>query len=134
MTVKFSGAPRAWLALSGSIVASLLIGLQAQSGFVALRPDGIDPPMVCGTEPLRHLRAQATTPSEIADGEPLFFDQDPPLVSPNHDGPITLRNFNVVGDFATVQFRRYDPNASDGRLETWTRVNSRAVGGRVISL
>jgi len=122
------------LALSASVAASMFIDLQGQSGFVALRPDGVDPQSVCGTEAFRHLRAQATPVSGITDGEPLFFDQDPPLLRPNHDGEITLRNFNVAGDFPTVQFRRYDPNASEGRLETWRRVNSRAVGGRVISL
>src|SRR5207245_9927025 len=41
---------------------------------------------------------------------------------------------HIARDYATVQCRRYDPNDSNGRLETWTRVNSRAVDGRVVSM
>jgi hypothetical protein len=122
------------IVLSAAGFVLLGAGPGAQTLPAALAPDGIDRPSVCGTQPLRHLRAEATAPDGIADGEPLFFEQDPPLVSANYDGPITLRHFNVVGDFATVQFRRYDPAQATGRLETWTRVNSRSVDGRVISI
>lgn len=108
--------------------------LGAQNAALPLRPDGVDPPSVCGTDVQRHMLARFGPLAATPDGEPLFFDQDPPLVFANHSGPITLRNFNILGDFATVQFRRYDPNNSAGRLETWTRANSRSVAGHVISI
>jgi hypothetical protein len=70
----------------------------------------------------------------MPDGEPLGFDQDPPLVFPDLTDSITLRNFEVVGDYATVQFSRFDPDSSDGQLESWDRLTSRSVDGRVISI
>jgi hypothetical protein len=112
-----------------------LVALWAQTtGRTAIPPDGTDPRVVCGTELVRHARAQATVDTAISNGEPLFFDQDPPLVFPSYNGPITLRNFNIVGDHATIQFRRYDPTSPTGRIETWQRLTSRTVAGRVVSI
>jgi hypothetical protein len=122
------------LGVAAALTLVLTLRPRAQGDPGPLRPDGLDPQSACGTQVERHLRASFTTTAATGDGEPLFFDQDPPLVFANHSGPITLRDFNVLGDYSTVQFRRYDPNDSSGRLETWTRVNSRSVGGRVISI
>src|SRR5262245_37560155 len=122
------------LAAAAPLLVVLTLRPGAQNGPAPFRPDGLDPETACGTQVERNLRGLITMLDATADGEPLFFDQDPPLVFANHSGPITLRNFNVIGDYSSVQFRRYDPNNSSGRLETWSRVNSRAVGGRVISI
>jgi len=70
----------------------------------------------------------------LADGEPLNFDQNPPLLYPDYHGAIAFDNFSIVGDFPTVQFFRPDHDLTDGRPETWTRVNSRVVNGQVISV
>jgi hypothetical protein len=73
--------------------------------------------------------------SAIADGESLSYDQDPPVVFNDYNGPITLRNLSIVGDYASVQFRRTNYDAPDNvTVETWNRVNSRSVDGRVISV
>src|SRR4029453_12925141 len=117
----------AWLAVACGVVLST-----AQSQRVALISDRIDPPLLCGTEVERDPRTQAIAPNGLADGEPLFFDQDPPLIRPDYTGPITLKQFNVVGDYATVQFLRYDRDLPDGVLETWHRVTSRSVAGQII--
>jgi hypothetical protein len=114
---------RRWHPRVLAVVVALMVGLTlrpgAQNEPTALRPDGVDPQTACRTQVERDLRALVTTLDATADGEPIFFDQDPPLVFANHGGSITLRNFNVLGDYSTVQFRRYDPNNSSGRLETW---------------
>jgi hypothetical protein len=90
----------------------------------------------CGTSALRDLlgiRPQAVI--GIADGESLSYEQDPPVVFNDYTGPITLRNFSIVGDYPSVQFRRTNYDAPDNvTVETWNRVNSRSVDGRVISV
>jgi hypothetical protein len=106
----------------------------AQSPRVARVSEPVEPPQFCGTVSERDPRGLAVAPFGIADGEPPFFDQDPPLIRPDYTGPITLRNFNVVGDFSTVEFVRYDRDIVDGVTETWQRVNSRSVSGQVISI
>ena len=95
---------------------------------------GASSPVPAPQAPKMSSYAYTVAPTAIADGEPLFFDQEPPLISANYSGPVTLRHFNVAGDYATVQFRRYDPSDAAGRIETWTRVNSRSVDGRVVSV
>src|SRR5580765_8873427 len=119
----------AWLAVACGVVLST-----AQSQRVALISNRVEPPLLCGTEVERDPRTQAIAPDGLADGEPLFFDQDPPVIRPDYTGPITLRHFNVVGDYATVQFLRYDRDLPAGVLETWPRVTSRSVSGQIISI
>jgi hypothetical protein len=131
---------RHWLRRGSLLAVAAIVAFlfadqpRAQDSPLALRPDGVDPQSACGTQVERHLLARVTATAATPDGEPLFFDQDPPLVFANYSGTITLRNFNILGDYSTVQFRRYDPNDSSGRLETWTRITSRSVAGRVISI
>src|SRR6266699_5926146 len=95
-----------WLVLATAVAVSFCVGvLQGQpSTPVPLLPNGIVPPSVCGTRAESHLTGAIAPAAAIADGEPLFFEQDPPLVFPNHSGPIVLRNFNIVGDYPTVDF------------------------------
>jgi hypothetical protein len=73
-------------------------------------------------------------PNGLADGEPFTFDQDPPLLFADYTGPITLHNFSVVGDVASVQFFRTTPAAPDGITETWNRTTTRSVSGQLISV
>src|SRR5213083_1519594 len=88
-----------WLVVATAIASLLAIGvLRGQSPApVPLPPNGVDPPTVCGTRADSHLTGAIAPAAILPDGEPLFFDQDPPLVFSDHDGPITLRNFNIVG-------------------------------------
>jgi len=116
------------------VVACAAVLSTAQSPRVALPGNRVERPLPCGTEVERDRRTQAIAPNGLADGEPLFFDQDPPVIRPDYTGPITLKRFNVVGDYATVQFLRYDRDLPDGVLETWPRVTSRSVSGQIISI
>jgi hypothetical protein len=70
----------------------------------------------------------------LADGEPLSFRQDPPILLPDHSGPLSLREVTVVGDVATVRFKRFDPDVEEGQIETWNRVTTRTIAGTLVSL
>jgi len=103
---------------------------------LSLPGDTPDPPIRCGTTTQRNLMGiqPEAVPGGLPDGEPLFFDQDPPLVFADHVGPIILRGFSVIGDFASVQFLRDDSDRPEGRTETWHRINSRSINGQLISI
>jgi hypothetical protein len=123
------------LATFVAVVVLALTGVpRAQLRPQALLPGARAVDLECGTSferaPDRGNRTLSA--SGIADGEALSFDQDPPLVFANQSGPISFHSFEVVGDYPTVQFRR---STGDGdALETWRRVTSRSVDGRVISI
>lgn len=71
----------------------------------------------------------------LRDGEPLSFLQDPPILRPDHHGPFALRDLVVLGDFETVTFERADGTAPSGvAVETWTRLGTRWIHGRLASV
>ena len=69
----------------------------------------------------------------MVDGQPLSFEQSPPLLSPDYTGDFGLRRFLVVGDFATVQFHRADVD-DPTHIETWQRTTTTTIGSRVVSV
>jgi hypothetical protein len=99
----------------GRVSAVLVVGLAAtvvgQTPAPGTLPPGDRPfpPVQCGTsapwEINGRIRPQAL-PGGLADGEPFTFEQDPPLLFADYTGPVTLHNFSVIGDFATMRFRR----------------------------
>jgi hypothetical protein len=119
-------------------VASIALLLSARSPRAERRLQTLapNPPAaeaVCGTSvdaDVRGMHADAVTPS--ASGDVLSFDQDPPLITPNHSGPIVLRHFEVVGDVPTLEFHRADLTAP--RIEIWQRITTRGAGGHLISV
>ena len=122
------------IAAAAAVVFVVLVGAPRAQ----LRPQAIVPQkrivdLECGTSLERAGRGnRALASGGIADGEALSFDQDPPLVLASQTGGVTFHDFEVVGDYPTVQFRR---STADGDvLETWRRVTSRSVDGRVISI
>lgn len=91
------------------------------------------PEAVCGTSidrDVRGLRPYST--AKPRDGDLLSFDQDPPLVSADYSGTITFRQFEIVGDYATLEFRRADLPGS--QPEVWRRLTTRSVNGRLVSV
>jgi hypothetical protein len=101
---------------------------------VTLPSESSLPQVACGTrvdEGLRGIRLRAV---QVADGETLSFEQDPPLVLPNYSGRVTLRRFSVVGDVPTLDFHRWNPDNPAGDVETWQRTTTRPIGGRLISV
>src|SRR5687767_3251731 len=98
--------------------------------------DSLDPSVyieeafVCGTDlDYRVSRGRAVAPG-LEDGDGLMFEQTPPILTPDLTGTFSLR-VHVVGDLASVQFDRSDPDATPS-LETWPRATTRTAEGRLI--
>lgn len=88
-------------------------------------------PEVCGTLAPEAEAARRFRPRRVLqDNTPVSFDQDPPLITGDYRGALTLRNFVVTGDIETLQFR---PVGSDER-ETWSRSATTQVGRRTMSV
>jgi hypothetical protein len=120
--------------MATAVLAALTFVASSQTLPVTLRSDAPQPPLLCGTrvdEGLRGIRPRAV---QVADGETLSFEQDPPLLTAHYEGAVTLRQFSVVGDVASLEFHRYNPDNPEGDLEVWPRSRSQAVGGRLISV
>ena len=87
--------------LFGVAAAALAVRLGAQAPELALRGEAVSPSLQCGTtgefEPGR-LRPRSL-PGGFADGEPLSYDQDPPLVYPDYRGAVN-RGGRFLGDRA----------------------------------
>jgi hypothetical protein len=116
------------------VIVALTGAPQAQLRPQAILPDARAVDLMCGTSSDRDDRRGNRTlaTAGIADGEALSFEQDPALALANQPGPVTLRNFEIAGDYPTVQFRR--STAEGDVLETWRRVTTRSVAGRVVSV
>jgi len=84
---------------------------------------------VCGTRADRLDLASARPLDTLVDGQPLMFEQNPSLVTADHDGPITFKNFRVVGDVPTLRFFLLD-----GSMETWNRTGTDVIVGRTVSI
>ena len=118
-----------WSCLAGGV------GALQKDAPVPLRSDGVRVrARVCGTFEDRGRALRPTALTAAADGEPVMFVQDPAILSADREGPITLRSFMVVGDHETVQFALADPARDEGTLETWERVGTRTIDGRLVSL
>ena len=78
------------------------------------------------------LRQMGVGPRAVVpDGNPATFLQEPPILTADYDGPVTLRDFLVAGDVSTVRFMA---NTVDGEIEQWNRIDTRLVGGRLVSI
>lgn len=134
---RFTGALIAALVLVGTNVTVL-----SQSPGLQRRGSLDLPPVENGHEvPLRDVettqgsRRGLTTSWGMRDGEPLSFQQTPPILRPDHNGIIALSEFAVVGDHPTVTFERADANAASGVVvEQWRRTAKTTISGRTVSL
>ena len=73
--------------------------------------------------------------SPIPDGTPLQGEQFPRFLTPNHQGQFGFNDLLVLGDYVAVQFERHDPDEYSGfALETWARVTTRQLAGRLVSV
>ena len=80
-------------------------------------------------------RQGLSSPWGMSDGEPLSFQQTPPILRADHGGPIGLSEFALLGDYPTLTFERDDQSAASGvALEQWQRTRTTTVGGRTVSL
>ncbi|HEV8398068.1 MAG TPA: hypothetical protein VGQ37_27520 [Vicinamibacterales bacterium] len=85
----------------------------------------------CWTGPDR-LRQMGLRPRAVVpEGTPATFLQEPPILAADYDGPVTLRDFLIPGDVATVRFMA---NTPDRDMEEWARIETRLVAGRLVSV
>src|SRR3990172_8837101 len=62
-----------------------------------------------------------------------MFDQTTAILRPHFTGNFSIK-VQLVGDYPTMRFKRWDPEATGDNIETWTRTASRTVDGRLVSL
>jgi len=66
---------------------------------------------------------------------PLWYDQNPRLIRADHAGGLSLDDFLVAGDVATLTFERLSAAAEDYLVrETWQRSTTTAIDGHLISV
>ena len=66
---------------------------------------------------------------------PLWYDQNPRLIRADHAGGLSLDDFLVAGDVATLTFERLSATAEDYVVrETWQRRTTTAIDGHLISV
>ena len=115
----------------------------AQYAALALSHAAGEPPLACGSPAVfaRQLLSGFAPPSltrmasaETPDGRPLWYDQNPRLLHAEHTGGLALDNFLVVGDVETLSFGRWSDAAAANIQETWQRVRTTAIDGRLISV
>jgi hypothetical protein len=80
----------------------------------------------------RALLSGITPLDRLPDGGPISFEQDPPILTPDHRGAVRLRNLLVAGDVASLRFKLGDPDSDE--IETWTRTTTRTINGRIVSV
>ena len=118
---------------------------QSSAQYAALAPsvDGREPPLACGTPALfagqlmsgfAPRGAIPATPAPAPDGRPLWYDQNPRLLHAEHIGGLALDDFLVLGDVETILLERWSSGAGRVLEETWRRVRTTAVDGRLISV
>ena len=107
------------------------------------RPVIGDPGVICGTAGISPGRtpsgavAPSGTPSavEAAPPAPLWYDQNPRLIRADHAGRLSLDDFLVAGDVATLTFERLSPAAENFiERETWRRTGTTDIDGQLISV
>ena len=73
--------------------------------------------------------------SPLPNGTPLQGEQFPRFLTPDQRDAFGFNDFLVLGDHASVMFERHDPGEDAGfLLETWERVATRELAGRVVSV
>jgi hypothetical protein len=99
---------------------------------LALQPPAL-PGFVCGTPDIRADVRGFRTLDAATDGQPLWFTQEPSILTPDYTGAVILSNFVVTGDVETIRFAHTAPvNAGD--IETWTRTETQEINGRLVSV
>ena len=90
-----------------------------------------EPPLLCGTlDPAAEAALRFRPRRVLDDNIPLWFDQDPVLLTADYRGTVTLANFVVSGDVASIQFNP----VGGGPTETWSRVTLAQIGSRTVSV
>ena len=131
------------MALTSLTVCLLLLLLSSLSGppsaqgpaplLVGL-PEAEFPLAICGTSSLIELQDGIRSATPLTRGEALDFVQQPPILTADYNGEVTIRDLGIVGDVRTVKFHRNDHRRPGAvAKETWRRTRKQVIGGRTIS-
>ena len=122
---------------AGAFLGALLlaIGMLADPALSQSPPAIILPQesdlFVCATPEVRNERDGYRPLAQIADGQPLWFEQEPSLLTAQYAGAVRFNNFLVAGDQPSIRFKLF---GSDTQIETWTRVGTTQIDGRTVSV
>ena len=75
--------------------------------------------------------------AEPALPSPLWYDQNPRLIRADHAGGLSLDDFLVAGDIATLTFERFALSAVDDNYvvrESWQRTRTTDIEGHLVSV
>lgn len=139
MRTTRTGGSRRWPVIGFALAACLIASgpiAQTQSPRFDLPPplpEGSIPAELCGTELVYLHSLGLVTPLALDDGQALMFDQTPAILRPDWSGNFSIR-VQLVGDFPTMRFKRWDPDATGDNIETWSRTGTRTVSGRLVSI
>ena len=130
---------RRWWFVTGCAFLLLVGGTRARSqqpSELVLLPVALErPPVVCATPAILARQLRGVTLLQPADGTPLSFTQDPPILTPDHEGRVSVQNLTIIGDYRTLAFNRVDPLQPSGYTEeSWPRASTRTIDGRIISV
>src|SRR5437868_1474762 len=80
--MRHPALPSLWALTAIAFATGLSVLVSSQETLEPLRSDSIGGQVLCGTRTDEGLRGLRLQPTQVADGEPLSFEQDPPLLSP----------------------------------------------------
>jgi len=139
------GAAAALAALVPPPAAQVAQSPSARYAAMALRPVIGEAPLVGGSPALNERQrlpgfaSPAAMPqmTELPLPTPLWYDQNPRLIRADHTGGLSLDNFLVAGDVATLAFERPALSAADDDYlvrESWPRTSTTDIEGHLVSV
>jgi hypothetical protein len=100
-----------------------------------LSPPSVEQPLRCATGDDRSQSLNIRPRAFVPDGRVGSWVQEPAILTADYDGAVVLRDFMVFGDVPTARFVPWvDPSVDQPEVETWTRTETRRVGGRTVSI
>ncbi|MDA1183276.1 MAG: hypothetical protein O2930_01360 [Acidobacteria bacterium] len=127
---------RITVALAAAMTGVALATLGAQQlpeGPQALPPSPSRTLLICGTPDVMATTRGVRPLVAPSVGQPLWFTQQPSILTPDYAGAVTLSNFVVSGDVPTIRFQSAAP-LNEGDIETWTRTATQLINGQLVSV
>ena len=127
---------RMTVGLAAAMTTATLVTVGAQQ--LPQQPQALPPSpsralLVCGAPEIQATTRGLRPLVAPSGGQPMWFTQEPSILTPAYTGTVTLRNFVVAGDVATIRFQSVAPlNAGD--IETWTRTETQIINGQLVSV
>jgi hypothetical protein len=124
-------------ALITAVVASIVLTTRTTTSTASFAAGLLDSQLVefvCATLPPDWRGGYRATAAAFPDGTPLYFTQDPPLLTADYQGRVTLRDFTVVGERPTIRFYYRTSSAGPFAYDEFSRVLTRVIDGNTVSV